>query len=67
MFRVIRAAFNQRRKTLVNALCAGLDGLNKEEAAEILRSCGFDERIRGEALGPEGFVAISNEILRRKV
>ena len=67
LFRVIRAAFNQRRKTLVNALCAGLDGLNKEEAAEILRSCGFDERIRGEALGPEGFVAISNEILRRKV
>ena len=61
MFRVVRAAFNQRRKTLVNALSSGL-GLDKAFPEKILQSCGFDLRIRGETLSIEQFAQISNEI-----
>ena len=64
LFRVIRAAFNQRRKTLVNALCAGIGGLSKEQAEQILTNCGFDPRIRGEAVELGGFATISDEIRR---
>ena len=63
LFRVIRAAFNQRRKTLVNALSAGL-GLSKERLETALRNGGFDTRIRGEALELGGFAKISDEIRR---
>ncbi len=62
LFRVIRAAFNQRRKTLVNALAAGLGELTKEEAEKVLETCGFDPKIRGEAVELGGFVKITNEI-----
>ena len=62
LFRVIRAAFNQRRKTLSNALSAGLGELSKEQAEKVLENCGFDPRIRGEAVELGGFVKISNEI-----
>ena len=44
MFRVIRAAFNQRRKTLVNALSSQLGVLDKENAARVLVNCGFDTK-----------------------
>ena len=59
---VIRAAFNQRRKTLSNALSAGLGELSKEQAEKVLENCGFDPIIRGEAVELGGFVKITNEI-----
>ena len=62
MFRLIRAAFNQRRKTLPNAMCAAFPGLGKERAQEALIRAGFDTRIRGESLDIVGFAKISNEI-----
>ncbi len=62
LFQVVRAAFNQRRKTLVNALCAGLGNLSREEAEAVLTSCGFDTKIRGEALDLGGFAKITDEI-----
>ena len=62
LFRVIRAAFNQRRKTLVNALSAGLGNVSKEQVERILVSCGYDPRIRGEVLDIGGFVRITDEI-----
>ena len=62
LFRVIRAAFNQRRKTLSNALSAGLGELSKEQAEKVLENCGFDPIIRGEAVELGGFVKITNEI-----
>ena len=61
LFRVIRAAFNQRRKTLVNALSAGL-GLGKERAERALTACGLDPKVRGEALDIAAFSAISDEL-----
>lgn len=63
LFRVVRAAFNMRRKTLTNAL----DGLcGKERAAEALRACGLDERVRGEVLSLAEFAALTNEIEKLK-
>ena len=62
LFRVIRAAFNQRRKTLVNALSSGVPELSKEKAEQILTECGFDARIRGEVVDLAGFVKISDKV-----
>lgn len=61
-FRVVKAAFAQRRKTLNNALGAGFGELTKEQLAKVISTCGFDERIRGEVLDIEGFAAITNAI-----
>lgn len=51
MFDIIRAAFNQRRKTLVNSLnnAEGLN-LNKENILAVLESMGLPATVRGEAL-----------------
>lgn len=62
MFRIIRAAFNQRRKTLVNALSSQLGVLDKESAAQVLTNCGFDTKIRGEVIDIVGFAKIADEI-----
>ena len=62
LFRVIRSAFNQRRKTLVNALSSGVPELGKEKAEIILTECGLDARIRGEAVDLAGFVKISDKV-----
>lgn len=60
-FRVIKASFMQRRKTLINGLTnSGL--MNKQDAKNLLIKLGFDEKIRGESLTIEDFAKISNEI-----
>ena len=61
LFRAVRAAFNQRRKTLPNALAAGL-GIPREQAAAALEKAGFDTRIRGESVDLVGFAKISDEL-----
>ena len=66
LFRVVRAAFNQRRKTLVNALSSQLPELEKGQVEEILVSLGFDPRVRGEVLDSAGFAAISDKITEIK-
>ena len=58
-FSLVRAAFNMRRKTLVNAL-AGVCG--KEEAARAIEACGFSATIRGEALSIEDFAALARAL-----
>jgi len=66
-FRIVRAAFGQRRKTLVNALCAGFGGVpGKEAIAGIVTACGFDARIRGEALSVDEFAKLTREFRRRE-
>ena len=62
MFSLVRAAFNQRRKTLVNALSSGVPRLSREAAEAAVASCGFDPRIRGEALSIAEFAELSNAI-----
>lgn len=61
MFELIRGAFNQRRKTLVNAVgnYAGLD-YSKEEIAGALIKMNLSETIRGESLTLEQFAELAN-------
>ena len=60
-FRVVRAAFGQRRKTVLNALTAGLD-IPKSEMSEILKIAGVDEGLRPENLSIRDFERITNLI-----
>lgn len=62
MFRTIKAAFAQRRKTLSNALSAGFSELTKEQINTIIADCGFEATIRGERLDIAQFVALSDKI-----
>ena len=63
LFHVIRAAFNQRRKTLTNALSAAEPQLSKADCERILKLCDLDTNIRGEKLNLVDFARISNEII----
>ncbi len=62
LFRTVKAAFEQRRKTLPNALSAGFSELSKEQLTEAIVSCGHSPDIRGERLSIEDFVALSDKI-----
>lgn len=61
LFSVVRAAFNQRRKTLCNALCNGL-GLSRETVANAIQSIGLPETVRGEALSISQFALLSDAL-----
>jgi len=62
-FKVVKAAFALRRKTLVNCLHnSELFNYSKEELIKILTDLGFDERIRGEKLDINDFARLSNYI-----
>lgn len=61
MFALIRASFNQRRKTLVNGLSNAAElGLIKEKVAAALETMGLPGTVRGEALSLEEFAALSD-------
>lgn len=61
MFRLIRASFNQRRKTLVNGLKNSSElNYSKEEIEQALNKCELNLNIRGEALTLEQFAALAN-------
>ena len=67
MFRLIRASFNQRRKTLVNGIKNSGDfSLGKEEIEKIFEKCGLPLNIRGEALTLEQFAMLANCIYEEK-
>ena len=61
MFALVRAAFNQRRKTLCNAMMNGL-GLSREAAAAAIAAAGLPEQVRGEALSIARFAALSDAL-----
>lgn len=65
LFKVIRASFGQRRKTLANGLSSGL-GMDKQTITGIITKCGFSETVRGETLSLEDFAKIADEIYRVK-
>lgn len=65
-FQVVRAAFAQRRKTLLNSLSAAFGSrLSKEELRQAIDCCGLPAGIRGECLGIPEFAAVSNQIQDR--
>ncbi len=66
LFRMIRASFNQRRKTLMNGLNNSPElSFSKEEVGQALRTLGLSENIRGEALTLEQFAALANQLSKK--
>ncbi|CEQ19477.1 16S rRNA (adenine(1518)-N(6)/adenine(1519)-N(6))-dimethyltransferase RsmA [Paraclostridium sordellii] len=63
-FKTVKAAFGQRRKTLLNAL-GTLGFLNKDEIREVLNEANIDEKRRGETLSIEEFANLSNCVNKR--
>ena len=60
MFRIIRASFNQRRKTMLNSVGNSGIGITKEALTNALETMGLPLTIRGEALTLEQFAQLSN-------
>ena len=67
MFRLIRASFNQRRKTLSNSLKNSQElNFNKEQVEQAITESGLALNIRGEALTLEQFAVLSNNFSKIK-
>ena len=65
-FRTVRAAFAQRRKTLVNSLASAFGGeLPRDSLAAAVEACGLPPAVRGERLGLEAFAALAGELYYR--
>lgn len=63
LFKIVKAAFSQRRKTLLNTLMSqGELGMNKEELKNILDSSGIGASTRGETLSLEDFAKLADII-----
>lgn len=62
LHRVIRGAFAQRRKTLVNSLASEFGEYGRERLSFVISNCGYDENIRGERLDICDFVKIANNL-----
>ena len=65
LFKLIRASFAQRRKTLVNGLTNSPElSFSKEEVTKALEECGYSPTIRGEALTLSEFAKLANVFIR---
>ena len=65
MFRLIRASFNQRRKTLANGLKNSPElSYTKEQIEGAIEALGFSSSVRGEALNLEQFALLADELLK---
>lgn len=63
MFKLIRAAFGQRRKTLVNAVSGSPElNISKEKLNEALEKCSMNVQIRGEALKLSEFAMLADQL-----
>ncbi len=67
LFAVIRASFNQRRKTLANGLAnAGNLSINRQQVEETLAEMGLPTSVRGETLILEQFSELANRLLKKR-
>lgn len=64
-FKTVKAAFSQRRKTLLNCLASGF-GWGKDTLSEIMRSAGIEPGRRGETLDMDEFAALADSIYEYK-
>lgn len=66
LFAVIRASFNQRRKTLANGLAnAGYPGIGRRQVEEVLSAMGLAAAVRGETLTLGQFAELSDRLAKR--
>lgn len=65
-FKVIKASFMQRRKTLLNALLNGNVIQNKDEGKKLLEKLNLSENVRGENLTIEQFAKLADELVENK-
>lgn len=67
MFRLIRASFNQRRKTLQNGIANSAElSFSKTQVAEAIAKAGFDSNVRGEKLGLSEFARLADVLTEMK-
>ena len=66
MFMVIKSAFMQRRKTLLNALTNTKVFVSKEEGAQILKTLNLNENVRAEELSLQDFANITKMIMGKE-
>ena len=67
MFKIIRASFNQRRKTLQNGINNSPDlNFTKEQVADALKELGKNENVRGETLTLSEFASLSDLLLKNR-
>ncbi len=65
LFRTVKAAFGQRRKTLANALATGFPEFSKETVRQAIEACGLSPTVRGECLSIRDFTKLSDEMQLR--
>lgn len=65
LFQLVRAAFGQRRKTLLNALSGGFTQLDRQGLNESLTYCGIDPGRRGETLSIQEFCCLADYIYEK--
>jgi 16S rRNA (adenine1518-N6/adenine1519-N6)-dimethyltransferase len=58
-FKIVKAGFNNRRKTLINSLTTNTN-FTKEQVLQALNDCGISPSIRGEALTGQEFAQLAN-------
>lgn len=63
MFALIRASFNQRRKTLANGISGGGLGIDRNKVEEALETIGLSKTVRGETLGLSEFALLSDTLM----
>lgn len=67
MFRLIRASFNQRRKTLQNGIANSSElSFSKEQVAAALEAIGLSPTVRGEKLALQQFAALADEFVKKE-
>ena len=64
-FRVVKASFAVRRKTLLNGLSMGFSQFSKAELSAVLEEAGLAQNVRGETLDIPAFANLSNVLYRR--
>lgn len=67
LFKIIRASFNQRRKTLANGIGNAPDiNISRQQVQDVLSELGWDINIRGEKLTLEEFAILSDALMEKK-
>lgn len=65
-FKLVKAAFSQRRKTILNSISSGTN-ISKESLALVLKSCSIPKKFRAENLSIEQFAEITNRLIENKL